>query len=119
MTGRPPRQPTRLVRDPIEQTERFVEATDQALDAHERFLESWRAGLDAQRRLMGAWTAAFADQSVEQDRTTTRAVDTAPVRPLDHDRTERTPEDRLYDLERRQDAIERKVDRILEAIEER
>ncbi|WIV67048.1 hypothetical protein [Natrialbaceae archaeon AArc-T1-2] len=119
MTDEPAR--SRRTSDPFEQSERILEATGGTIDAHEQLLASWRASLEAQRTLLGAWTTAIGGRQVDRERTTDS--DHEPVtRTVDYDggTEQATPAtaDRLYALERRQDALERKVDRILDAIEE-
>lgn len=107
------------VSGPLEYSERLVEASEATVDAHEQFLQSWHTSLEAQRTLLAAWTTALGGHRRRTRRETGAVEDSQPAaRIVDRDGDTPTADDRLYALERRQDALERKLDRILEAIEE-
>lgn len=114
------REPAQLLHSPVERSEEFFKATEQTLDAHEQVVDACRDTLEAQQMMVRAWLTVIAG---EQPGSRHRSLDQSTnaerrMQSVDRKRAEYKVEERLRALERRQDALERKVERLLEATED-
>ncbi|MFC7046350.1 hypothetical protein ACFQH6_13875 [Halobacteriaceae archaeon GCM10025711] len=117
----------------VEMGERYVELMDRNVDAQSAFVDAWQAGMEAQVALVNAWQKSVTAMTAWSQATEAwnAAWNGPAVRNEDREdplalpgrtehsrrRTDRPENARVADLERRQDAVEYKLDRILDAVE--
>lgn len=105
---------------PVEWSDYIFRTANQALDAHEQMVDAYRDALEAHHLFVKAWsTAVINEPAGEQQQNFDQPTNTERTnqRPAS-ETTEFTLGERLHAIERRQDALERKIDEILDIVKE-